>query len=140
MINSMCISSSGRQINKSKSLPKWLERIQTSQMMEKEKIVIEIITIQTAGAIVLATAILIVEDAEDVEEAAVAAVGEETIVSNYKMSNVSIVARKITIPLNVPSRERLTMKTLINYSHSRNPPCAPARTHGRIQAPREPPN
>jgi hypothetical protein len=29
---------------------------------------------------------------------------------------------------------------LINYSHSRNPPCAPARTHGRIQAPREPPN
>jgi hypothetical protein len=29
---------------------------------------------------------------------------------------------------------------VINYSHSRNPPCAPARTHGRIQAPREPPN
>jgi hypothetical protein len=29
---------------------------------------------------------------------------------------------------------------LINYSHSRNPPCAPTRTHGQIQAPREPPN
>jgi hypothetical protein len=31
---------------------------------------------------------------------------------------------------------------VINYSHSRdpNPPCAPARTHGQIQAPREPPN
>jgi hypothetical protein len=29
---------------------------------------------------------------------------------------------------------------LINYSHSRTPPCAPARTHGQIQAPREPPN
>jgi outer membrane receptor for Fe3+-dicitrate len=29
---------------------------------------------------------------------------------------------------------------LLNYSHSRNPPCAPARTHGQIQAPREPPN
>jgi hypothetical protein len=29
---------------------------------------------------------------------------------------------------------------LLNYSHSRNPPCAPARTHGRTQAPREPPN
>jgi hypothetical protein len=29
---------------------------------------------------------------------------------------------------------------MINYSHSRNPPCAPARTHGRIQAPRDPPN
>jgi hypothetical protein len=30
--------------------------------------------------------------------------------------------------------------TLLNYSHSRNPPCAPVRTHGRTQAPREPPN
>jgi hypothetical protein len=29
---------------------------------------------------------------------------------------------------------------LLNYSHSRNPPCAPTRTHGQIQAPREPPN
>jgi hypothetical protein len=33
-----------------------------------------------------------------------------------------------------------TEDSLINYSHSRNPPYAPARTHGRIQAPREPPN
>jgi hypothetical protein len=30
--------------------------------------------------------------------------------------------------------------TMLNYSHSRIPPCAPARTHGQIQAPREPPN
>jgi hypothetical protein len=29
---------------------------------------------------------------------------------------------------------------VVNYSHSRTPPCAPARTHGQIQAPREPPN
>jgi hypothetical protein len=29
---------------------------------------------------------------------------------------------------------------LLNYSHSRNPRCAPARTHGQIQAPRETPN
>jgi hypothetical protein len=29
---------------------------------------------------------------------------------------------------------------VLNYSHSRTPPCAPARTHGQIQAPREPPN
>jgi hypothetical protein len=50
-------------------------------MMEKEKIVIGIITIPMAGAVVLTTAILIAEDAEDVEEAAVGAVGEETIVS-----------------------------------------------------------
>jgi hypothetical protein len=80
-------------------------------MTEKEKIVIEIITIPTVGAVVLATAILIAEDAEDVEEAAVVAVGKETIVSIYKMSNVLIVARKVTIPLTVPSRERITMKT-----------------------------
>jgi hypothetical protein len=34
----------------------------------------------------------------------------------------------------------IVSKELINYSHSRNPPCAPARTRGQIQAPREPPN
>jgi hypothetical protein len=34
----------------------------------------------------------------------------------------------------------LRLLGLLNYSHSRNPPCAPARTHGRTQAPREPPN
>jgi hypothetical protein len=32
------------------------------------------------------------------------------------------------------------MILLLNYYHSRNPPCAPRRTHGRTQAPREPPN
>jgi hypothetical protein len=89
-------------------LPRWLERIQTSETKEKEKIVIEIITIPTAGAVVLATAITI---AEDVEEAAVVAVGEPTIVSIYKMLNVLIVARKVTTPLTVPSREKITMKT-----------------------------
>jgi hypothetical protein len=49
-------------------------------------------------------------------------------------------------PAKVAPRPRLvpsstnTLNSLINYSHSRNPPCAPARTHGRIQAPRKPPN
>jgi hypothetical protein len=28
----------------------------------------------------------------------------------------------------------------LDYTHSRNPRCAPARKHGQIQAPREPPN
>jgi hypothetical protein len=50
-------------------------------MMEKEKIVKEIITIPMAGALVLAKAILSAEYVEDVEEAAVDAVEEETIVS-----------------------------------------------------------
>jgi hypothetical protein len=35
---------------------------------------------------------------------------------------------------------RLREALMLNYSHSRNPRCAPARTHGQIQAPREPPN
>jgi hypothetical protein len=74
----------------------------------KRKKMIEIITIPTAGAVLLATAIIIAEDAE---EDAVVAVGEPTIVSIYKMSNVLIVARKVTIPLNVPSQERIKMKT-----------------------------
>jgi hypothetical protein len=34
----------------------------------------------------------------------------------------------------------LKNKIMLNYSHSRNPHCAPARMHGQIQAPREPPN
>jgi hypothetical protein len=36
--------------------------------------------------------------------------------------------------------QRFLQIVLLNYSHSRNPPCAPAWTHGQIQAPREPPN
>jgi hypothetical protein len=50
-------------------------------MMEKEKVVTEIITMQMEDAVVLAKAILADEDAEDVEEAAVDAVEEETIVT-----------------------------------------------------------
>jgi hypothetical protein len=73
--------------------------------------VIEIITIPTAGAVVLATAIIIAEDAEEVEEAAVGAVGEPTIVNIYKISNVLIVARKVTTPLTVPSQEKRTINS-----------------------------
>jgi hypothetical protein len=50
-------------------------------MMEKEKIMIEIITIPMEGTVVLAKAILAAEDAEDLEEALVDALEEETIVS-----------------------------------------------------------
>jgi hypothetical protein len=50
-------------------------------MMEKEKIMIEIITIKMEDAIVLTKAILAAEDAEEAEEAVVDAVEEETIVS-----------------------------------------------------------
>jgi hypothetical protein len=62
-------------------LHRWLERCQANQMMEKEKGVIEIITIQMEDAVVLTKAILAEEDEEDVEEAVVDAVEEETIVS-----------------------------------------------------------
>jgi hypothetical protein len=47
----------------------------------KRKIMIEIITIPMEDAVVLTKAILAAEDAEDVEEAVVDAVEEETIVS-----------------------------------------------------------
>jgi hypothetical protein len=96
----MFTASSSRRISKRKALPKWLESIQTSQ----------IITIPMADAVVIAMETLLAEDAEDVEEAAAVAVGEETIVSIYRISNVLIVARKATIPLSVPSREKITMK------------------------------
>jgi hypothetical protein len=46
--------------------------------------------------------------------------------------------RKVEVDPFVEKLKHLTM--VLNYSHSRNPPCAPARTHGRTQAPREPPN
>jgi hypothetical protein len=49
--------------------------------MEKEKIMIEFITISMEDAVLLAKAILAAEDAEDVEEAVVDAMEEETIVS-----------------------------------------------------------
>jgi hypothetical protein len=49
-------------------------------MMEKEKIMIEIIKTPTEDAAVLAKAILAEEDAEDVEEAVVDAVEEETAI------------------------------------------------------------
>jgi hypothetical protein len=50
-------------------------------MMEKEKLMIDIITIPMEGAVVLAKAILSAEVMEDVEEAVVDAVEEEIIVS-----------------------------------------------------------
>jgi hypothetical protein len=81
----MFTANNGRRIRKSKSLPKWLASIQTSQMTEKEKKMIIIITIPMAVAVVIAMETLLAEDAEDVEEATVVAVGEETIVSIYRM-------------------------------------------------------
>jgi hypothetical protein len=50
-------------------------------MKEKEKLMIEIIKLQMEDAVVIAEAILGEEDAEDMEEAMVDAVEEETIVS-----------------------------------------------------------
>jgi hypothetical protein len=102
----MFTANNGRRISKSKSFPKWLANIQTSQMTGKEKVVIRIITISMAVGVVIATETLLAEDVGDVEEAAAVAAGEEKIVSIYRMSNALIVARKATIPLIVPSRKR----------------------------------
>jgi hypothetical protein len=59
----------------------WLERCQSKQIKEKEKVMMEIITIQMEDALVLSKAILAEENAEDVEEAVVEVVEESTIVS-----------------------------------------------------------
>jgi hypothetical protein len=50
--------SSGRQISRKILLHRWLERCQAKQMKEKEKIMIEIITIPMEDALVLAKAII----------------------------------------------------------------------------------
>jgi hypothetical protein len=106
MISSMSTANNGRWISKSKSLPKWLANVQTSQMTEIEKVVIRIITTSMAVAVVIAMETLLAEDAEDVEEATVVAVGKDTIVSICRVSNALIVARRATIPLTVPSLKR----------------------------------
>jgi hypothetical protein len=105
MISSMFTANNGRRISKSKPFPKWLANIQPSQMTEKEKLVIGIITIPMAVAVVIAMETLLAEDVEDVEEAAAVA-GDETIVSICNVSNALIVARKATIRLIVPSLKR----------------------------------
>jgi nitrogen regulatory protein PII-like uncharacterized protein len=57
-----------------------MERWQENQMKEKEKLMIEIIKTQMEDAVVLTKAIPAEEDAEDVEEAVVDAVEEETTI------------------------------------------------------------
>jgi hypothetical protein len=70
-------------------LPRWQANIQKSQITEKERILIRIITIRMAVATVIAMETLLAEDAEDVEEAveeaAEVAAGEETIMSIYRV-------------------------------------------------------
>jgi hypothetical protein len=89
MISSMFTANSGRRISKIKSLPKWLASIQTSQMTEREKVVIIIIIISMADAVVITMETLLAEDAEDVEEAAAVVAGEETIASIYRAYSFS---------------------------------------------------
>jgi hypothetical protein len=81
----MFTANNGRRISKIKALPRWRANIQTSRMTEKEKVVIKIITISMAVAVVIAMETLLAEEAEDVEEASEVTVGEETIVSIYRV-------------------------------------------------------
>jgi hypothetical protein len=69
-------------------------------MTEKEKLVIRTITTSMAVAVVIAMETLLAEDAEEAPEVAAE---EETIVSIYRVYNVTIVARKATIQMIVPS-------------------------------------
>jgi hypothetical protein len=87
MISSMFTANNDRLISKIKSLPRWQANIQPSSMTEKEKVVIITITtsMEVAVAVVIAMETLLAEDAEDVEEAAEVAAGEETIASIYRV-------------------------------------------------------
>jgi hypothetical protein len=78
----MFTANNGKRISKIKSLPRWQANIPASQMTGKERIGIEIITIRMAVAAVIAMETLLAEDAE---EAAEVAAGEETIVSIYRV-------------------------------------------------------
>jgi hypothetical protein len=90
-------------------------------MKEKEKIIIEIIKTQLEDALVLVKAIPAEEDAEEdaeeVEEAMEDAAEEETIVTNLKMWNVSIVAKRANILLTAHSQEKMTMNSQTWYSN-----------------------
>jgi hypothetical protein len=72
-------------------------------MMEKEKIMKEIIIIQMVVAVAVARAILAEEDAEDAE-------GAEEVAVFEKMFNVSIVAKRVIILPTVQLQENMTMK------------------------------
>jgi hypothetical protein len=54
----------------------------------------------------------------------------------YRLKQSGLLAKKLIQTRLTPFR----YYPVLNYSHSHNPRCAPARTHGQIQAPIEPPN
>jgi hypothetical protein len=120
-ISWICTASSGRQISRNMSFLRWQERFQTSPMMEKEKIMIEIITIPMEESVALAKAILAADDAEDVEEAVVAVVEEETIVSIWKMLNVSIVAKgSLSTDCSLPRKNDNEQLNMVSKSDFKN--------------------
>jgi hypothetical protein len=92
-----------KQISRSRSLQRCLKRCQTNQMIGKEKKVKEIITIQLVVAVAVARTIMAEEDAEEAAE-------EATIVSIWKMLNVSIVAKRFTILPTAHLQERMTIR------------------------------
>jgi hypothetical protein len=80
-------------------------------MMEKHKKIKEIIIIQMVVSVAVSRAIMVEEDAEDVEEAVEDAEKKAaTIVSILKQLSVSIVAKGVTILLTAQLQERMTMK------------------------------
>jgi hypothetical protein len=78
----MLTTNNGRRFSNSKSLPIWQANTPTSQMTEKERIVIRIITIRMAVAAVIAMETLLAEDVEKSDEVTA---GEGTIVSIYRV-------------------------------------------------------
>jgi hypothetical protein len=104
----ICTFRGGKQINRSRSLQRWLERCQ-GKNERKRKNSEGTITIQVVDAVALAKAIL---PEEDRDKAVADAVEEETtIVSIWKMLNVSIVAKRATIILTAQLQEKMTMNS-----------------------------
>jgi hypothetical protein len=68
---------------------------------------------------------------------AIAQLATATASDRGTLATLTATSAKLAYQLEV---SQAYIKMLLNYSHSRNPRCAPARTHGQIQAPREPPN
>jgi hypothetical protein len=61
--------------------------------------------------------------------------------NGYELRNTGALVNYLHKAIFSPTKAALIKAVkLLNYSHSHNLPCAPARMHGQIQAPREPPN
>jgi hypothetical protein len=66
-----------------------------------------------------------------------------SLTKRYKTNDRQLRYRRLPVKMNTDTMYSTILSrqmNMLNYYHSRNPPYAPARTHGQIQATREPPD